>query len=157
MLSEVVPDPDGWVREELRAGIEPPTDAERRSWERLKPGDQVIEEVGGRPVHPGAGAEYYGRTGAEASLDVNEIVGGEPRTIVPVTARATLSLRLAPGQSSEEMGSVLEELLRSAVPDGADVEIRKSTFDPALCDPESPAVDACGRGAAGERREGRRC
>ena len=24
MLSEVVPDPDGWVREELRAGIEPP-------------------------------------------------------------------------------------------------------------------------------------
>lgn len=154
MLSEVVPDPDGWVREELRAGIEPPTAAERRSWERLKPGDQVIEEVGGRPVHPGAGAEYYGRTGADASLDVNEIVGGEPRTIVPVTARASLSLRLAPGQKGEEMGRVLEELLRSAIPDGADVEIRKATFDPALCDPDSPAVqlaaEALGRAAGAE-------
>ena len=140
MLSEVVPDPDGWVREELRAGIEPPSEAERRSWERLKAGDRVIAEVGGRPVHPEAGAEYYGRTGADASLDVNEISGGEPRTIVPVTARATLSLRLAPGQSGEEMGAVLEELLRSAIPAGAEVEIRKTTFDPALCDPDSPAV-----------------
>ena len=154
MLSEVVPDPDGWVREELRAGIEPPTEAERRSWDRLKPGDEVIEDVGGRPVHPGAGAEYYGRTGADASLDVNEISGGEPRTIVPVTARATLSLRLAPGQSSEAMGRVLEDLLRSAVPDGADVSIRRATFEPALCDPESPAVrlasEALGRAAGRE-------
>ena len=98
----------------------------------------MIAEVGGRPVHPGAGAEYYGRTGADASLDVNEIVGGEPRTIVPVTARATLSCAWPRGRAGEEMGRVLEELLRSAIPEGADVEIRKTTFEPALCDPGRP-------------------
>ena len=154
MLSEVVPDPDGWVREELRAGIERPSEAERRSWQRLKPGDDVIAEVGGRPVHPGAGAEYYLRNGADASLDVNEISGGEARTIVPARARATLSLRLAPGQRAAEMGAVLEDLLRAAVPDGADVEIRLTSTDPALCDPDSPAVElaaeALGRAAGVE-------
>ncbi len=154
MLSEVVPDPDGWVREELRAGIERPSEAERRSWERLKPGDEVIAEVGGRPVHPGAGAEYYLRSGADASLDVNEISGGEPRTIVPARAQATLSLRLAPGQRAEEMSAVLEDLLRSAVPDGADVDLSLFATEPSLCDPASPAVqlavEALGRAAGVE-------
>jgi acetylornithine deacetylase/succinyl-diaminopimelate desuccinylase-like protein len=140
MLSEVVPDPDGWVREELRAGIESPSESERESWGRLKPGDEVIAEEGGRPLTPGSGAEYYVRSGAEASLDVNEIVGGEPRTVVPATARATLSLRLAPGQKAAEMATVLEDLLRAAVPEGADVEIEMSAHDPALCDPSSDAV-----------------
>lgn len=140
MLSEVVPDPDGWLREELRAGIEPPTDAERASWAFLRPGDDVIAEEGGRPLNAGSGAEYYARNGAEASLDVNEIVGGEPRTVVPGTARATLSLRLAPGQRAAEVAAVLENLLRAAVPDGADVEIEMTAHDPALCDPDSDAV-----------------
>ncbi len=140
MLSEVVPDPDGWLREELRAGIEPPTDAERESWARLRPGDEVIAEEGGRPLTPGSGAEYYARNGAEASLDVNEIVGGEPRTVVPATARATLSLRLAPGQRAAEIAAVLEDLLRAAVPEGAEVELELSAHDPALCDPDSDAV-----------------
>ena len=71
------------LRDELRAGIVPPAEAERISWERLPPGDEVIAEVGGREAYPGAAAEYYERNGADASLDVNEIVGGEPRTVVP--------------------------------------------------------------------------
>src|SRR3954466_10403593 len=37
MLAEVMPGPDGRLREELRAGIEPPADAERESWARMKP------------------------------------------------------------------------------------------------------------------------
>ena len=41
-------------------------------------------EAGGRRratrSAPGAGDDYYGRTGAEASLDVNRSRGGEPRT-----------------------------------------------------------------------------
>ena len=32
---------------------------------------------------PSAGAEFYERTGAAASVEVNQIAGGEPRTIVP--------------------------------------------------------------------------
>src|SRR4051795_253465 len=96
MIAQVAPGPDGVLREELRAGIEPPSPAEIESWQRLKGGDELLSEVGGRPLSPQAGRDYYLRNGADASLDVNEIVGGEPRTVVPAAARATLSLRLAP-------------------------------------------------------------
>ena len=89
LLAQVMPGPDGRLRPELRAGIEEPAQAERESWARLRPGDDVLAEVGGRPVHPGAGSEYYERNGADASLDVNFIEGGEPRTVVP-----SLSLEL---------------------------------------------------------------
>jgi acetylornithine deacetylase/succinyl-diaminopimelate desuccinylase-like protein len=140
MLAQVVPGPDGRVREELRAGILPPAEAERISWERLPPGEQVISEVGGRPAYPGAAAEYYERNGADASLDVNEIVGGEPRTLVPAVARGTVSLRLAPGQRAAEIGPELERLLRDAAPPGADVKLSRHDADPALFEPDLPAL-----------------
>src|SRR5512133_1704811 len=50
MLAQVLPGPDGRLREELRAGIEPPAPAEVESWRRLPDGDKVIAEVGGRAV-----------------------------------------------------------------------------------------------------------
>ena len=140
MLAEVVPGPDGRVRAELRAGIEEPPAAERESWARLKPGGEVLAEVGGRPVHPGAGAEYYERNGADASLDVNMVAGGEPRTVVPSTARAVVSLRLAPRQRSEEIQPVMEQLLRSALPEGAEVEFEWYLAEPSLFDVSEPAI-----------------
>ena len=140
MLAQVVPGPDGRVREELRAGILPPAEAERISWERLPPGEQVLSEVGARPAYPGAAAEYYERNGADASLDVNEIVGGEPRTLVPAVARATVSLRLAPGQRAGEVGPELERLLREAAPPDADVKMSWHHADPALFEPDLPAL-----------------
>ena len=141
LLAQVLPGPDGRLREELRQGISPPSAAELESWERLPPGDDVIAEVSGRPVHPGAGAEYYLRNGADASLDVNEISGGEARTIVPGEARATLSMRLAPGQDAERMHGVLVGLLRAALPEGAELEETDVTLaDPALVRPEQPAL-----------------
>src|SRR4051812_23920133 len=108
MLANVLPGPDGVLREELREGIAPPARGEIESWARLKPGDEVISEVGGVPVSPDAGARYYERNGADASLDVNEISAGEPRTVVPSVAHATVSVRIAPGQSSEVIAPVLD-------------------------------------------------
>ena len=140
MLAQVVPGPDGTLRDELRAGILPPAEAERISWERLPPGEQVISEVGGRPAYPGAAAEYYERNGADASLEVNEVVGGEPRTVVPASARATVSLRLAPGQRAAEIGPVLERLLRDAAPADADVTMAWNHADPSLFEPDLPAL-----------------
>ena len=145
MLAQVVPGPDGRVRPELRAGIEPAAAEERESWARMKPGDEVLAEVGGRPVHPGAGAEYYERNGADASLEVNYVAAGEPRTVVPSTARAVVSLRLAPRQRSEELRPVMDELLRSAVPEGADVEIGWQLAEPSLFDVNEPAVRLAAR------------
>jgi acetylornithine deacetylase/succinyl-diaminopimelate desuccinylase-like protein len=145
MLAQVMPGADGRLRPELRAGIEPPADAERESWARLRPGDEVLAEVGGRPVHPGAGAEYYERNGADASLDVNFIEGGEPRTVVPSLARAQLSMRLAPRQRSGDLQPVMEELLRSVVPDGAEVSIDWHLAEPSLFDVTEPAIELAAR------------
>jgi acetylornithine deacetylase/succinyl-diaminopimelate desuccinylase-like protein len=132
MLGAVVPGPDGVPRDELRAGVEPPAAAELESWARMRPGDEVIAEVGGRPVSPDAGARYYERNGADTSVEVNEIVVGEPRTIVPATARATVSVRLAPGQSPPAIAAELERLLRGAAPAAADVDVQVFTASPAL-------------------------
>jgi acetylornithine deacetylase/succinyl-diaminopimelate desuccinylase-like protein len=140
MLGEVLPDVDGRLRDELRTGAVGPTPAERESWERLPPGRDVIERVGGRPLSATAAQELYERTTAAPSLDVNRIAVGEPRTIVPATAVAEVSLRLVPGQLSAEIGAELERLLRSAAPEGAEVEIDLELADPALFDPASPPL-----------------
>jgi acetylornithine deacetylase/succinyl-diaminopimelate desuccinylase-like protein len=140
MLAQVVPSPDGKLRDELRAGIRPPAEAERIAWERLPPGTQVLAEVGGREAYAGAAAEYYERNGADASLDVNEIMGGEPRTLVPHVARGTVSLRLAPGQRADEIGPELERLLREGAHPDADVSMKWHLADPSLFEPDLPAL-----------------
>jgi acetylornithine deacetylase/succinyl-diaminopimelate desuccinylase-like protein len=153
LLEAVRPGPDGRVRAELREGIAAPSQAELESWARLLPGDAVLAASGGRPVYGGAGAEFYERNGADASLDVNRISGGEPRTVVPAQAQATLSLRLAPGQDPERMHAKLVELLRAALPHGAELEIESTLAAPSLFAPEQPALAlasqalarACGR------------
>jgi acetylornithine deacetylase/succinyl-diaminopimelate desuccinylase-like protein len=145
MLAEVLPGPDGRLRDELRVGIEEPAEAERESWRRLKPGAEVLAEVGGRPVHPGAAGEYYERNGADASLDVNLLEGGEPRTVVPSSARAVVSLRLAPRQRSDEIQPVVERLLRGAAPEGAEVEIEWQLAEPSLFDVDQPAIQLAAR------------
>jgi acetylornithine deacetylase/succinyl-diaminopimelate desuccinylase-like protein len=139
MLAPLLPGPDGVLREELRAGVEPPTDAERASWERLPRGDAVLAEAGGRPL-AGAGPAYYARNGADASLDVNAVHGGEPRTIVPAQASATVTVRLAPRQRATEIQATVERLLRERLPAGAELDIAWQLGDPALFDPSLPAI-----------------
>ncbi len=140
MLAAVLPGADGVPRAELRAGVEPPAQVERDSWAQLQPGDEVIADVGGRAVSPDAGARYYERNGADTSVEVNEIVVGEPRTIVPATARATVSVRLAPGQDPGEIAATLERLLRAAAPAGAEVTFDAQLASPALFAVGSPAM-----------------
>jgi acetylornithine deacetylase/succinyl-diaminopimelate desuccinylase-like protein len=146
MLGVVLPGPDGRLREELRAGIVAPSQAERDSWAALPDGDEVLAEAGARPAYPGAGAEYYERNGADSSLDVNAINAGQPRTVVPAVARVTVSQRLAPGQSAETALPVLEGLLRDALPPGAELEIESlHSGEPALFPPDTPAIALAAR------------
>jgi acetylornithine deacetylase/succinyl-diaminopimelate desuccinylase-like protein len=139
-LATVLPGPDGRLREELRAGIVPPAEAELASWQRLPAGDSVIADVGGRPIHPGAGAEFYERNGADAALGINAVHGGEPRTVVPCEARATVGIRLAPRQDPQEIAATLERLLREALPEGAELEAAFHFAAPALFDVDLPAM-----------------
>jgi acetylornithine deacetylase/succinyl-diaminopimelate desuccinylase-like protein len=140
MLSAVTPDAEGRVRPELSVGVAPVTDAERESWGRLPAGAEAIADVGGIEVAPGAGDEYWERTGAAAAVDVNMVEVGEPRTIVPAVARGHVSVRLAPGQRAEQISAELERLLREAAPAGAEVSIDLDLSEPALFDPSDPAI-----------------
>ena len=140
VLREVLPGPDGRVREELRSAIAVPSEAERESLSRLPSGEAMLAEAGARDVTPGAAAEFWERTGAGPSLDVNMIWAGEPRTVIPAVAAAHLGMRLAPGQSAPEMAAELERLLNAAVPDGAELTVHFDLSEPALFDAEDPAL-----------------
>ena len=71
ILQEVLPGPDGRVREELRAGVASPSAEERESWARLPSGAEMIAEAGAVEVTAGAADEFWERTGAEPAVDVN--------------------------------------------------------------------------------------
>ncbi len=143
MLAQVLPGPDGLLRDELRAGISSPKQEELESWASFAPGTQVIAEAGGRPIVDDAALHYYERNWADASLDVNGISSGDAvqkRTIVPATAQIKFTIRLASGQDSRAIASKTEELLRSAMPKGAEVDIRWQASDAAVFDPNDAAL-----------------
>jgi acetylornithine deacetylase/succinyl-diaminopimelate desuccinylase-like protein len=148
VLAAVAP-VEGRVREELRAGIAEPTPAEREAWADLPSGSGAIQALGGAPT----GRDLYESTWADAALDVNWLEGGAPRTVVPARARAQVSVRLAPGQSADEIGAELERLLREASPEGADISVELELAEPALFDPEAQPLRLA-RGAL-ERAAGR--
>ena len=143
MLQRVLPGADGVLRDELRAGITPPTEQELESWTRFAPGAEVIAAAGGQPIDERAATDYYGRNWGDASLDVNGFAGGDAiqkRTIIPARATAKFTIRLAPGQSAQEIGAVTEKLLREAVPHNASVDIAWDGVDAAAFDPNDPAL-----------------
>ncbi|MGH2750650.1 MAG: M20/M25/M40 family metallo-hydrolase [Actinomycetota bacterium] len=143
MLDAVLPGPDGKLRTELRAGLVEPAEDERKAWAQLPSAAELFEQVGGTPIHEASAETYYEQNWADASIDVNGIAGGDAvqrRTIIPATASAKLSMRLAPDQRAADLGAVLENLLRSAAPAGAKVDISWHGADPAAFDPADPAL-----------------
>jgi acetylornithine deacetylase/succinyl-diaminopimelate desuccinylase-like protein len=135
---------DGRLAEPLRRGLVPPTEEELAGWRELPPGADVLAEQGGQPADPRAAEEFYLRTFAEPALDVNGIEGGSPhlqKTVLPVEAVANLSIRLAPGQTVDEVAPEVERLLRESAPDGADLVIELwSSSPPGLVSPDAPAI-----------------
>jgi acetylornithine deacetylase/succinyl-diaminopimelate desuccinylase-like protein len=140
MVREVMPGPDGILREELRAGIAPPSKAETRSWESLPSAELFLRESGAGALSPEAAADYYRRNWAEPSVDVNMLSGGEPRTVVPATASAYVTMRVAPGQNSGELQDTLQKLIRAEAPESAEVDIEAIAVDAAAFDPESQTL-----------------
>jgi acetylornithine deacetylase/succinyl-diaminopimelate desuccinylase-like protein len=148
ILAAVLPGPNGLLPEPLRAGVEPPSPEELRSWASLPDGARVLAEAGARPADAHAGAEFHTRTTADASLDIHRISGGDNRTIVPPLATADLSVRLAPGQDPEEIAGVLEGMLAGAVPDGAELSLSFERARPSRFDPSTPALQIARRALA---------
>jgi acetylornithine deacetylase/succinyl-diaminopimelate desuccinylase-like protein len=143
-LSGVLAGPDGRLPEPLRRGVVPPSEQELADWSSQTPGVEVLSGQGARPMDARAAEEFYLRTWAEPSLDVNGVEGGSPqlqKTVIPASAEANLSIRLAPGQEVEEIVPEVERLLREAAPAGAEVEVGLwATTQPGLVSPGSPAI-----------------
>lgn len=146
------------VPDELRAGVVPPTDEERRSWAELPSGAAVLGDEGARPLDARAAEEFYERTCASSAVDVHGVKGGEPdfqKTVLPVEAEANVSIRIAPGQDVEQVAAAFERIMRDASPDGADLAIERwSAGRAGLVSPDSPAVTLAAD--AFERTLGRR-
>jgi acetylornithine deacetylase/succinyl-diaminopimelate desuccinylase-like protein len=132
------------VPDELRAGVVPPAEEELASWRELEPGPAVLADAGARPLDERAAEEFYLRTFAGTAVDVNGIRGGEPdlqKTVLPVSAEANVSIRLAPGQDVAEVALAFERLLRDAAPAEAELEVEQWSSAPAaLMPPDAPAV-----------------
>jgi acetylornithine deacetylase/succinyl-diaminopimelate desuccinylase-like protein len=142
-LSAVLAGADGRLPEPLRQGIVPPTEEELAAWRALPAGGEELEAQGARPLDPRAAEEFYLRTWAEPSVDVNGILGGKPglrNTTLSVAASAEFSIRLAPGQDIETIGAAAERLLREAAPDGAELDVRWAGAPPGLVRPDAPAI-----------------
>lgn len=142
-LDAVLAGPDGRLPEPLRAGIAAPTAEELAAWSQLPPGAEAISEAGAQPLDAQAGDEFYVRTWAEPSTDVNGIIGGKPgirNTTLSVAASAEFSIRLAPGQDVDTIGAAAERLLREAAPPDAELDIVWEGSNPGLVRGDAPAV-----------------
>jgi acetylornithine deacetylase/succinyl-diaminopimelate desuccinylase-like protein len=143
ILQSVLPR-DGQLREELRVGVRPVDPEELASWADLPPGEGVLAGEGVAPADATAARDFYIRTWAQPSLDMNGIAGGSPhlmKTIVPAQAEANLSMRLVADQTVAGVREALERLLRDSTPKGASVDLElRSGSDPASVPADSAAI-----------------
>jgi acetylornithine deacetylase/succinyl-diaminopimelate desuccinylase-like protein len=75
---------------------------------------------------------------------VNGIASGSPdlvKTVLPVEARANVSIRLAPGQDPATIQPAFEKLVREGLPEGAELEITvRNSARPAMTPMDAPAL-----------------
>jgi acetylornithine deacetylase/succinyl-diaminopimelate desuccinylase-like protein len=120
--------------EPLRVGIVPPTNEEVAAWGYLDPGDVVLQGQDAVPADESAARDFYERTLAAPAVDIHGLRGGEAelqKTVLPVSAEANVSVRIAPGQDVEEVANAFERLLVDVVPAGARVEVSRRSSSPA--------------------------
>jgi acetylornithine deacetylase/succinyl-diaminopimelate desuccinylase-like protein len=142
-LSALLPR-DGKLPEPLLEGIIPATAEEREGWAALPSGKEMLDEAGAVPYDERAADEFWQRTTAQSSIDVNGILGGKPglrNTTTVTTAEANFTVRLAPGQDPETIRNAVERLIREAAPAGAEINLRPEEGTPAaVVDPSSAAI-----------------
>jgi acetylornithine deacetylase/succinyl-diaminopimelate desuccinylase-like protein len=135
---------DGLLPEPLRAGRTPLSEAELASLDSLPSGAVLLEEAGAVPLDGKAAEDFYVRTWAEPSADVNGIFGGKPEfvnTTLVVEAHARFTIRLAPGQDPDSIAAATERLLRDAAPEGAELELElENAAAPGVFSPDAPAI-----------------
>jgi acetylornithine deacetylase/succinyl-diaminopimelate desuccinylase-like protein len=114
----------------LHSGVRPPSAEELSSWSLID----------ARSFLATAGVAFDGddlsalrRLWAEPAVDIHGLSAGITESelnIVPATAEAVLSVRVAPGQDVDAIGESAEALLRAAIPPRVDVEITHGSRTP---------------------------
>lgn len=145
VLTAVLPGADGRLADDLRIGVQPlPQDILFRLPE-LPTADELLGGAGSSPAEPMVTTQIYQRLWSEPSLDVNGIEAGETQVthmVIPCEARASLSLRLGPGQDPMLIAGAVEGLLRASVPDGAELGIvRRGSAPGALLPADGLVLD----------------
>src|SRR5438309_670240 len=126
---------NGLLPDELRIGRQPLSELEVESLKHLPAGHQLLLEAGVSPLDPKAEEDFYDRTWAEPSLDVNGIYGGKPdfiNTTLIVEARARFTMRLAPGQDPDAIYASAERQFRRPRTEGADLASERENPAPAV-------------------------
>ncbi|HUH15438.1 MAG TPA: M20/M25/M40 family metallo-hydrolase [Gaiellaceae bacterium] len=136
---------DGRVPDALRVGIAPVTDEERKGWALQPSGADVLRDAGAVPYDADAADEFYLRTTAETSVEVNGILGGKPglkNTTVVSEAQANFTVRLAPGQDPKVVAPEVERLLHEAAPAGVTFEVEEleGSTRPGLVAADAPVI-----------------
>ena len=133
----------GRLPEPLRAGVTAPSADEVAGWRELPPGSAELARVGAPPLDERAAEEFYERVFVEPSLDVTGILGGKPglrNTTLVSSATAGITIRVAPGQDPEVLATAAEELLRTALPAGAQLDILARDLTPPAVLPRDTEV-----------------
>ena len=127
--------------------VEPPTPAEKRSWEHL-PFDEkdfLKNEVGSTQLTGEPGYAVLERTWARPTLEVHGIAGGftgsGAKTVIPARATAKVSMRMVPNQNPEKIIAAYKNFVADNTPAGIQTEVRVLSWGPAIMvNPDHPAI-----------------
>jgi acetylornithine deacetylase/succinyl-diaminopimelate desuccinylase-like protein len=127
--------------------VEPPTTAEKRSWEHL-PFDEkdfLKNEVGSTQLTGEPGYSVLERTWARPTLEVHGIAGGftgaGAKTVIPARATAKVSMRMVPNQNPEKIIAAYKKFVAESTPAGIQTEVRVLSWGPAIMvNPDHPAI-----------------
>ncbi len=113
----------------------------------IRTGAHLIDAVEPLPTRDRAPAEWVWRQPALTVLSTTLPREDQHKNALRAKAAATLSIRLAPGQTKKDMRALLEEQLLTNVPGGCKVTLTDmpASAESWLYEPQGPAFDAADR------------
>jgi len=128
--------------------VVPLTEDERKELARLNIGDDFYKmQTGVDKLYGEAGYTAVEQVGARPTLDVNGFksgyLGEGPKTVIPSTAMAKISMRLVPDQTPQMVNDQLNAYMKEHAPEQIKWKVAQLSSDPAsIADPQYFATQA---------------
>jgi len=112
--------------------------------------DNILAETGARKLWGEAGFTPAERSSIRPTFEVHGIVGGYidegSKTVIPASATAKVSMRLAPNQDPEKVVQQFTDYVKSLAPDTVTLDVKlHSMGSPALIERDNPAIEAASK------------